>query len=241
MLRSFIKDFIGLRPAFPRARLVDIGDHSAVFETTTDVEDYRARDLGGERELVREYIDHLEAGLRVWDVGANIGVYSLFAARAGARVHAFEPDPAFLERLRRNVYLNGQQEPIQVHETALNDSAGEVTLYTDGVAGNSPALSADADGARDEVTVTQQRGDTLDLPAPDLVKIDVEGAEAGVLRGMTDVLDRIGTVLVEVHPTMLPRFGDTPADVRDVLESRDFSVVYERRRDEQLQLVYSRE
>lgn len=238
MLREFIGRVIGNKPNFPTARIVDLGGHSVVFETTNSVEDYRANKLGGERALVERYVELLDEGITVWDVGANIGVFSLFAAKANAQVHSFEPDSGFAKRLRRNTHLNVQEEWITIHETALNDANGEITLYTDGVDGRSPSLSKDDNEERNEVVVEQRRGDALDLQAPDLLKVDVEGAEAGVIRGMTNILEDIDTIMIEIHPTMLPRFGDEPEDVTDVIESHGFSKSYKENRNEQTHIVY---
>lgn len=238
MLRKIKGGAIGRLQVFPTVRIVDLGGHSVVFETTNSVEDYRANKLGGERELVERYVELLEDEMVVWDVGANIGVFSLFAARANAQVHSFEPDPGFAKRLKRNVYLNGQEDTITIHETALNDDSGEITLYTDGVDGTSPGLSKDDNEKRDEVVVEQLRGDAVNVQTPDLLKVDVEGAEAGVIRGMADILESIDTIMIEIHPTMLPRFGDEPEDVTDVIESHGFSESYNEKRNEQTQIIY---
>ena len=229
MLRDFIGRVTGSEPDFPTARIVNLGEHSVVFETTNSIEDYRANELGGERSLVEKYIELLEDGMIVWDVGANIGVFSLFAARANAQVHSFEPDPGFAKRLRRNIYLNGQDGSITIHEMALNDTNGQITLYTDGVDGMSPGLSEGDSEDREEVVVDQQRGDALNLQSPDLLKIDVEGAEGGVIRGMTDILESIDMIVVELHQTMLPRFGDEPKDVKKFIVSHGFSKLYEKK------------
>lgn len=240
MLREVLGRVTGRNQRFPKARIVELGGHSAVFETTNSVEDYRAHKLGGERELVEQYVGLVDEGMDIWDVGANIGVFSLFAARASAQVHSFEPDPKFAERLKRNVYLNGWEDSVTIHEMALSDSNGETTLYTDGVGGMSPGLSKSDDETRNEVTVDQRRGDGLEIRTPDLLKIDVEGAEARVVRGMTGILDRVDTVMVEIHPTMLPRFGDSPEDVTDVLESHGFSESYNQKRSDQTHVIYQR-
>jgi FkbM family methyltransferase len=238
MLRKLIGKLIGNEPDFPMARIVDVGEQSVVFETTNSVEDYRARELGGERELVEEYVNLLTDETVVWDVGANIGVFSLFAARANAQVYAFEPDPGFEQRLERNIYLNGQQSSIVTHNLALNDTPGETTLFTDGVAGMSPGLSKNPQEEREEVIVDQHRGDELNIPTPDVLKVDVEGAEGGVIRGMDGILEEIETIMIELHPTMLPRFNDEPEKIQDSIESYGFSVSSKRDRNEQTHITY---
>ncbi|MFB1066319.1 FkbM family methyltransferase [Natrinema sp. H-ect4] len=207
-----------------------------MFEVTNQTEDYRVSVFGGEREQIEQFLRFVSADDVVWDIGANVGVYSIFASRTGATVHAFEPDPGFCEHLRRNVYLNGQE--VTIHETALSDETGTTTLYTDGTAGTSPSLS-DTEENRDEVTVEMGRVDDIDDTAwPDVVKIDVEGAEAAVVRGFGDRLAEIETLFVELHPEMLPGFDSSVDEVRELIEAHGFEPTLEQRREEQFHVIY---
>ncbi len=124
------------------------------------------------------------------DVGANLGLYTLWAARcvsAEGRVHAFEPMPDVRERLRRNVELN-RFACVEIVGSALGAEPGFATLNR--VEGGSGRTSRYVDGAAGslEVPVT-----TLDLyfrdkPPPGLLKIDVEGMELQVLLGSRALL-----------------------------------------------------
>ena len=67
---------------------------------------------------------HVGPGTVVWDVGGNVGYFSLLAARLGGRVHAFEPVPESAARLRGNVAANRLEERIEVHEAAAGATAG---------------------------------------------------------------------------------------------------------------------
>ncbi len=124
------------------------------------------------------------------DVGANLGLYTLWAARcvsAGGRVHAFEPMPEVRERLRRNLELN-RFSCVEIVGSAVGAEVGSVTLNR--VEGGSGRTSRYVHGAAGslEVPVT-----TLDLyfrgkPPPGLLKIDVEGMELQVLLGSRALL-----------------------------------------------------
>lgn len=221
---------------YPVDHDVSVGDFTCLFEATTAMEEYRIESIGDERDQLERFLELVEPGTEVWDVGANIGLYSVFAAAAGGRVTAFEPDPSFAARLRRNSELNGLD--VSLAEVALWDAAERLTLYSDGLDGDSPALASSAapDGSFETRTA---RGDDRD-PAPDVVKIDVEGAEARVLEGLTGVLDDVSAVFIEVHPGLLDSFGDSEWTCKDTLLAHGFEESWRIERDGQYHVLYQR-
>jgi FkbM family methyltransferase len=131
----------------------------------------------------RKIIEFVRPGMVCWDVGANVGIYTLLFAElagGGGRVFAFEPVPRNVELLRRHVSMNKYQN-VRVSAGALGDF--------DGYAGFDPGPGASMGHiAREGSTqVACHKADTLlvagEVEAPDVIKIDVEGAEADVLRG----------------------------------------------------------
>jgi FkbM family methyltransferase len=225
---------------YPIVRLLETAGLSSVFEATTWKEDTRIKGFGNEREQLNRFLERIESGTSVWDVGANLGLYTVFAARRGGAVHAFEPDPSFADRLRRNVNLNGQDATI--HELALSDENGTTTLATDGLEGNSPALSTGGDTERGRATIETIRGDALvsGIPDPEVLKIDVEGAETGVLRGLGPRLSEAWAVMIELHPNMIERFGSDVEEARSIVEGEGFETAWEHRRDDQIHVLYER-
>lgn len=142
-------------------------------------------------------------GKIVYDVGAWEGVLTLFFARAvGGRgqVIACEPNPRSAARLRENLALNLLRH-VRLFEVALGDVEGQAWLHVpDGIAARGH-LSMNGTG----IAVPVRRLDALiaeeGLPAPDFVKVDVEGAELAVLRGAQATLTRCRPILlIEVHP-----------------------------------------
>ena len=128
----------------------------------------------------------------VYDLGAHVGFFSVCAARLGARVYAFEPSPQNAARIRRQAALNNL--PIEVVEAAAWESPGEVDLLAGNSASEWRATSGTGTVAvsLDEFILRHDR--------PRFVKIDVEGAEGGVLRGAAELLRRHGPiVLCEAH------------------------------------------
>ena len=145
---------------------------------------------------------YVRPGDVVWDVGANIGAYTLIAARLGATAVAVEPDVVNASLVARNATLNGLDHAVTVLPLALGASSGVVALE-DGErqAGSTHRVAA----------VTVQAGLVLayaldDLlaafavPSPTLLKVDVDGLEADVMAGASQTLadERLRSVLVEI-------------------------------------------
>ncbi len=127
----------------------------------------------------------------VYDVGANWGYYPLLLAaepRFAGVLHAFEINPRTAGDLRHAVVRAGLSERVAVHAFGLSDRDGEVRLSREKHSYLARVVGEGHRGAADRVGV--RRLDSLDLPPPDLIKIDVEGHEAAVLRGAANVLAR---------------------------------------------------
>lgn len=180
------------------------------------------------------------------DVGANIGLFSLYMKRQrpAARIAAFEPAPENLEALRRNLDLHGVTG-VTVHPCGLGSDTSTTTFtYYPQMPGNSTfhpadkALQKSMMGERlgteraaelfhaTEITVDVRPLSRLladhypDVATIDLLKVDVEGAELEVLGGIEDHdWARVKTVLLEVADTD----GDL-AKVTDLLRSKGFTV-----------------
>jgi FkbM family methyltransferase len=148
-------------------------------------------------------------GQCLWDVGANIGLYALYAARrAKAQVLAFEPSAATFAALVRNIELNGLGAEVEPLCLALAERTGLDRLYmAESGAGHSMhgfGTTMTAGGAIAPRFAQAALGFTIDalaaLPGvrrPDHLKLDVDGIEAAILRGAGAALRTIETVLVE--------------------------------------------
>ena len=145
-----------------------------------------------EHDLLRALDVFLRPGAVILDVGANIGNHTLYFAAHGSRVQAFEPNPEAVEYLRRNVALNGFGESVSVHAVAAGDRPGRVEV----VAGESEMRLGMARSLEGEGDVPMIRLDDLVEDDVALIKIDVEGAEASVLRGASSIIARSKPVIV---------------------------------------------
>lgn len=133
------------------------------------------------------------------DIGANAGVMALVMAAAGnARVIAFEPLPEMRSRLEQNVALNAWTDRITVRPEAIGNTDGTARFYPYGSTQSSLQPQSETDFY---IEVPTRRLDTLDLN-PEVVKIDVEGAELGVLDGSLETLRRSQPVVIlECRPS----------------------------------------
>ena len=160
-----------------------------------------------EPPVQRALAEYLHPGDVFYDIGANVGFFSLLAARTvgpGGCVCAFEPVAANAESIRDNADLNDLRN-LRVLEMAIGRSARVAEFLLTGWDGGG-SLSEAAVRPSDVVSRVDVRVAALDdmiraegLPQPDLVKIDVEGAEMDVLAGMSATIrDRSPVLLYEV-------------------------------------------
>lgn len=160
------------------------------------------------------------AGDTVVDIGANVGIWSLLAAKRGARVHAFEPVPALAERLRAHV----AGTTVVVHEIALAAEEGSRPFFAvpDGNTGAS-SLSR-----RDGSVEIRVQSTTLDavVDRADLLKVDVEGAELLVFRGAWRLLssDDAPIVFFEIDEILCNAFGVTTPEVKRFLAGCGYGI-----------------
>lgn len=170
----------------------------------------------------------VQPGMRIVDIGANIGLYTLLLARLAGpegRVYSFEPEPELFRALRTNC-LRNHAANVLTRNCALGESTGRVAFYRSVFNGGDNRLGEF--GWRSEaVAVDLVR---LDDALPDLhvdfIKLDVQGYEMSVLRGMDRVLARNPRleVLFELWPYGLARAGTDPEKLLAHLRDHGFRI-----------------
>lgn len=157
------------------------------------------------------------------DIGANIGMTALVAARLvqpGGRLFAFEPNPQAFSRLAAHVELNGLQSVVHIANVGLADKPAELSLYVPRHSGQASFadLTVDLPVNRNledvqSLKVPVRVGDEELVSLPDgplFVKIDVEGFECRVIKGLhRTLLERQPAVVTEADGSMLRRAGDS--------------------------------
>ena len=152
-----------------------------------------------EQELVSRYS---KPGGVVYDVGANAGFYAILAARgvgATGKVFAFEPAPALARRTRENGASNGFSH-LEVVEAAVSDHDGEVNFEISGELSVTNQISEKSSATTVKIPAIALDDFCQDHPDPDLIMLDIEGAEIHALKGALGMIARKKPVmLIEVH------------------------------------------
>jgi FkbM family methyltransferase len=180
------------------------------------------------------FVERIEPGMTVLDVGAHVGFLSLAAARRvgpGGKVFAFEPAPETADLLQRHIDLNGYRDRIEVVRAVVCDRSGTAEFFARGdsmaasMSRYNTATLAPESLAAPTVRLSVPSVTLDDFCAsrsiePDVVKIDVEGAEVRVLRGCRQLLRNDGCqVLCEVHPAEMVGCGGSQDELLAYLAS----------------------
>ena len=137
---------------------------------------------------------------RIVDCGANIGLASLFFKRAypAARITAYEADPDVCTILEANLAANGAHD-VEVVPSAVWTHSGEAEFRCEGAdSGSMATLVSGVDGAIRRVPAVRLR-DVIAREEIDLLKLDIEGAEADVIPDCVSVLRNVHALVAELH------------------------------------------
>lgn len=179
-----------------------------------------------ERYMIKEILTELRPNDVFWDVGANLGFYSLLAASVpGVNVIAFEPNPSVTDRLKSNIAFSGKSN-VRVLEVALTDTEGAVKfdIVNNGRHGQAHIAF---DNDNNTLDVAASTGDRLTMtgavPPPDVIKIDVEGAEYFVIKGIPKALAGCRIVFCEIHP-QIRQYGGSAIALESNLKDLGFNL-----------------
>ncbi|MBK7914918.1 MAG: FkbM family methyltransferase [Chloroflexi bacterium] len=194
----------GLRRRWLRNRDVTIGEGVAKglrFNAAVSNPEYS---LGSnERPVQAAFAQHLHEGDVLYDIGANVGFFTLIGAKLvgpGGQVHAFEPVPENATAVRHNCEMNGMKQVV-VWETAVSDQCGtgelQLAAYSGGASLSVTTAPPDFKGILQvELTTIDTLVSSHKLPPPAMVKVDVEGAEINVFQGMTATIQTHKPIII---------------------------------------------
>lgn len=200
---------------------VAINGCEARFKVRTHSEfEHFSAPLEHERPMLKHVLETVDENDTFYDIGANIGLYSCLVGNSSVPqpvIVSFEPFPPNVERLKENIELNDVSA--RVEEIALSNKSGLSQFRIDqrNVAGSGRGQLVN-DG-EETLKIHVKKGDELEgLPEPTIVKIDVEGNEQEVIKGMKSTLtESVDHVYCEWH-------RKKARNVRSMLEELEFKV-----------------
>ena len=211
--RLTLKQYEALAPL----QTVTDGAINVVYSTPTSFTKWRVDSLFTKEPDTIEWIRSFQRNEVLIDVGANVGMYTIWAAKTrGVRVYAFEPESQNYAQLYKNIMLNGLSHQVVGYCAALSDEMlfSLLHLSTFQSGGSCHSFDEKVDFKLDYRESETSQGcisTTLDhlvstgvVPMPDHIKIDVDGLEHKVLAGARKVLadKRLKSVLVEINTNL---------------------------------------
>ena len=232
-------------------RTLSAGTLRATFNTPTHTIMEHVESWGGEKSLVEEFLENLKPEDVFWDVGASFGLYTVLAAKKitpPGSVVAFEPEPHMRALLEKNLRLNDIRS-VSVQAIALGDRDGDAEIFAaanPNSGTSSLAVRKDYRLKKRGIPVELRRGDTLSgaegVHPPTCLKIDVEGSEAKVIAGMKAILAdrRLHSIYCEVHPQLLPSFGESAEVFERTFTDAGFVIVKKEPRGREYHIICRR-
>ncbi|ALE38975.1 hypothetical protein G436_1785 [Leptospira interrogans serovar Hardjo str. Norma] len=227
--------------------VVEVNHKGKMFFTTpNDLNRFRANTFSTKESDTLEWIDQISENSIFWDIGANVGLYSIYAAKQkNAKVFSFEPSVFNLELLARNIFLNQLSDKVVIVPLPLFDQLSDKVVIVplplfDQLSINKlqmtntewgGALSSfGAEYGHDGKPIHKvfeyslvglslnDAVQRLNLPEPDYIKMDVDGIEHIILKGGKNVLKNVKEILVEINEDFVEQFNTS----RFILEKAGF-------------------
>jgi FkbM family methyltransferase len=185
-----------------------------------------------EKRFLERFVRELSEDMVVADVGAFRGLYSLLASNRVKRVDAFEPDPGNFEILKKNC---GELSSVNLVMKAVWKNSCELALDN---SGDTSVVMEKEDGGIDAVSLDDYYAG--ERAPPDIIKIDVEGAEKKVLSGASEIISENSPIIfLEEHSEQqINRFGDTQYELHDFFANLNYYTAFTvKRNDEHLRIL----
>lgn len=226
----FYRIYISIYLNIADSLTVRVNNTTATFRISTRDEYNRVNGVMDEKNVIEDLLSKLQPDDIVYDIGANIGLYTCLieSSITDSRVFAFEPHPATAARLEENIALNGLDAV--VYQYALSNTRGEAELLPDNGGLGSGEHTLVSKSTNDTINVRTTLGDNLideeKLPKPNVLKIDVEGQELDAIRGLKQTLSDSECRLVycEIHPEKLNSYGVTEGSLHNELKKAGFEL-----------------
>lgn len=220
--RYFLDQIINKSRA--NTKKIEFQGYSFTFSTPSSLNLYRAKTFATKEPETLTWLDGISDSSIFWDVGANVGLYSCYAAKVkNCSVFAFEPSVFNMELLARNIFLNKLTSKVTIVPLPLSDKMSTNTLNMSSMelGGALSTFGHDYGHDGNPLSTVFSFGtiglsmvdvvEKLSVPAPNYIKIDVDGIEALILKGGHKVLSKVQGVLIEINEDFEAQYSEAKA------------------------------
>lgn len=204
-----------------RSQEVSYAGVTLTFSTPNALNQYRADTFPTKEPETLEWIEAMPVGSILWDIGANVGLYSCYAAKKrNCRVFAFEPSVFNLELLSRNIFKNNLTDLVTIVPLPLSDELAINKLNMTSIEWGGALSTFGQDYGHDGLPMSKvfsfstlgismvDAVEKLEVPTPNFIKIDVDGIEHLILKGGIPILKNVQGILIEINDQFLAQSNE---------------------------------
>ena len=215
-------------------------DKKVSFFIPNQLTDYRVNTFFTKEPETLEWINNFDKNKKIvfWDIGSNIGLYSIYSAlkHDNIEIHSFEPSTSNLRVLSRNININNFHDKIFINQFPLSDKDKGYQLmmesdFREGGALHSFGKNANFEGRKIDVKNNYNVYGfsinylikNMDFEVPNYIKIDVDGLEHYILNGADEVLknQKLKSILVEINENYQEQFED----IKNIMKKFNFKLL----------------
>ena len=221
-----------------------IFDKKIIFFTPNELIKHRVDTILDKEPETIQWIDEFENDSTFWDIGSNIGLYSIYAAlrKEKIKIYSFEPSTSNLRTLSRNIYINDLYKKIHIIPFAVSNLENKFLIlreknFTEGGALNAFGVDYDYSGKKFDFSNSYKTfGTSLNnlinqkiLEIPNYIKIDVDGIEDLILDGADDILknQNLRSILIEIND----KFRTQKNNIIQTMNNHNFDLFLKKRND----------
>ena len=210
-----------MNQARANTKTVEYQGSNFIFSTPNSLNFYRVKTFATKEPETLAWLDGMSENSIFWDIGANVGLYSCYAAKVhNCKVFAFEPSVFNMELLARNIFLNDLTTKVTIVPLPLSDkmSLNTLNMTTMELGGALSTFGQDYGHDGNPLTTVFSFGtiglsmvdvvETLNVPIANYIKIDVDGIEALILKGGYKVLSKVQSVLIEINEDFESQYSE---------------------------------
>ena len=196
---------------FEQKKVVKHNSVKLVFYSPNRINRFRIETFSSKEPETLRWMENFEENSVFWDIGANVGLYTCYAAKLkNTRVYAFEPSIFNLEILTKNVFLNRLSNNVTIVPFPLTNKLKETEFKMTSADWGSSASTFGEDYKHDGSKIKKEFNykmlgismndcvNVLKMKQPDYIKMDVDGIEHLILEGGNQILKKTKSVLVEI-------------------------------------------